>query len=111
MPRERNGQERRGRERHDGDGRDGDRCNSHRLELRERARRWQHFLLGRPVHGGDPIELCFSGGWVTGRHEWAGPEHAPRLFFSVELGGGRGWESWLELPEGALLSWPGRMGE
>lgn len=79
------------------------------LELRERAGRWRHFLLGRPVHGGDPIELCFSGGWVTGRYEWDGTEQAPRFFFSLELGGGRVWESSFELPEGALLRWPGRV--
>lgn len=77
------------------------------LQLRERAGRSQHWLLGRPVHGGDPIELCFSGGWVTGRYEGGGPEQAPRFFFSVELGGGRVWESSLELPDGALLRWPG----
>jgi hypothetical protein len=28
---------------------------------------------------------------------------------SLELGGGRVWESSFELPEGALLRWPGRV--
>ena len=77
------------------------------LELRERVGgRWKHVLSGRVVHGGDPVQLCFSGGWVTGRYEWEGPEHPPRFHFSVELAGGRVWESHLELPGDALLRWP-----
>jgi hypothetical protein len=79
------------------------------LELRERGGRSKHWLLGRAVNGGDPLELCCSGGWIIGRYECAGGEAAPRFHFSVELaGGGRVWESSFELPEGALLRWPGR---
>jgi hypothetical protein len=32
------------------------------------------------------------------------PEQAPRFFFSLELGGGRVWESSLELPEGGAAA-------
>ena len=76
------------------------------LELRDRGGRWKHYLLQRPVNGGDPVELCLSGGWVIGRYEWNAGDEAPRFHFSVELGGGRVWESSFELPEGALLRWP-----
>lgn len=79
------------------------------LELRERGGRSKHWLLDRTVHGGDPLELCCSGGWLVGRYEWSGGEAAPRFHFSVELmGGGRVWESSFELPDGALLRWPDR---
>lgn len=80
---------------------------SGQLELSQRGARSRHRLLGRTVHGGDVLQLCFSGGWVSGRYEWSGDERAPRFHFSVELGGGRVWESSFELPEGALLRWPG----
>lgn len=78
------------------------------LELRERNGRCKHWLLDRPVNGGDPLQLCFSGGWVTGRYEWSGADTPPRFHFSVEVGAGRVWESSFELPEGALLRWPPR---
>ena len=39
------------------------------LELRARASGPRFHLAGRPVHGGDTLQLCFSGGWVTGRYE------------------------------------------
>jgi hypothetical protein len=79
---------------------------SGQLVLRLRGGRHKHYLLGRTVNGGDVLQLCFSGGWVSGRYEWAGDEAVPRFHFSIELGGGRVWESSLELPEGALLRWP-----
>jgi hypothetical protein len=76
------------------------------LELRERDGRRKHYLSQRPVSGGDVIEVCFSGGWVAMRYEWdSGNEH-PRFHYSVELGGGRVYESHLELPAEALLRWP-----
>ena len=79
------------------------------LELRERGGRSKHWLLGRTVNGGDPLELCCSGGWIIGRYEWVGGDAPPRFHFSVELaGGGRVWESSFDLPEGALLRWPPR---
>jgi hypothetical protein len=84
-----------------------DRQRAASLELRERQDgRYKHFLSGRPLNGGDPVQLCFSGGWVTGRYEWSLPEQPPRFHFSVELAGGRVWEAHIELPEGALLRWP-----
>ena len=83
-----------------------ERRESGRLVLRERGGRSRYYLLTRPLNGGDVVELCFSGGWVAGRFEWSGLPHAPRFHFSVELGGGRVWESSFELPEDALLRWP-----
>lgn len=76
------------------------------LVLVQRGGRYKHHLLGRVVNGGDVLQLCFSGGWVSGRYEWSADERAPRFHFSIELGGGRVWESSFELPEGALLRWP-----
>ena len=78
------------------------------LELRERNGRLKHWLSQRPVNSGDVIEVCFSGGWVAMRYEWDEPDARtrPRFYFSVELGGGRVWESSLELPSDALLRWP-----
>ena len=76
------------------------------LELRERNGRVKHWLSDRPVNGGDVIEVCFSGGWLAMRYEWAGDHTRPRFHFSVELGRGRVWESSLELPDEALLRWP-----
>ena len=76
------------------------------LELRDQGGRPKHYLDGRPVSGGDLIEVCFSGGWLPMRYEWNGDVlRPPHFHFSVELGGGRVWESFLELPEDALLRW------
>lgn len=86
----------------------GSAVSSGELELEQRGTRCKHYLLGRPVNGGDVIQICFSGGWVTGRYEWSGVESAPRFHFSVELGSGRVWESSFELPEGAIVRWPDR---
>lgn len=64
--------------------------------------RW--FLDDRPLSGGDVVQVCCSGGWLTGRFEWsAGVNAPPSLHFSIELGAGRVAERVLELPEGALL--------
>jgi hypothetical protein len=75
------------------------------LQLRERDGRKKHWLSQRPVNGGDIVEVCFSGGWLAMRYEWNGLDR-PRFHFSVELGGGRVWESSLELPQDALMRWP-----
>ncbi|HWO13986.1 MAG TPA: hypothetical protein VNN80_30995 [Polyangiaceae bacterium] len=40
-------------------------------------------MLERTLNDGDPVQLCFSGGWVTGRYEWSGDDAAPRFHFSV----------------------------
>jgi hypothetical protein len=77
------------------------------LEFRQQGTRSTYFLLGRPLRGGDMIDLCFSGGWVTGRYEWSQrAEESPVFHFSVELGAGRVWQSSFAFPEGALLRWP-----
>jgi hypothetical protein len=63
------------------------------------------FALGdRVLHGGDLIELCCSGGWVTGRFECdSGTGGEPTFFFSIELGGGEVSQHSLVIPEGALV--------
>ena len=67
----------------------------------------RYVLLGRPLSGGDIIQLCCSGGWITGRFEWAGHvEASPSFYFSIELGGGRIAQQVLALPDGALMRWP-----
>jgi hypothetical protein len=68
----------------------------------------RYFLLGRPVSGGDSIQLCTSGGWITGRFEWdAGRGDTPSFYFSVELeGGGDVAQLHFSIPERALLRWP-----
>jgi ketosteroid isomerase-like protein len=61
-------------------------------------------LAGRGLNGGDIVQLCCSGGWITGRFEWDGqPDAAPRFFFSIEREGGRVEQQSLAIPEGALL--------
>lgn len=78
------------------------------LELSDRGGRLKHRLAGRPVHGGDPIQLCFSGGWVTGRYEWSGQAHEPAYFhYSLELiAEGQVEPGIIVIPEGAILRWP-----
>jgi hypothetical protein len=68
----------------------------------------RYYLLDRPVSGGDCIQLCTSGGWITGRFEWdAGRDAPPSFYFSVELeGGGDVAQLHFAIPEGALLRWP-----
>jgi hypothetical protein len=69
----------------------------------------RYFLLERPVQGGDIVQLCTSGGWVTGRFEWdAGMGGVPTFYFSVELDGGGVAELSFPIPERALLRWPER---
>lgn len=65
----------------------------------------QRYMLGhRALHGGDIVQLCLSGGWVTGRFECdSGTGGAPTFFFSIELGGGNVSQESLVIPEGALL--------
>jgi hypothetical protein len=78
------------------------------LQLIVRSGRAKHYLDGRPVNGGDPIDLCFSGGWVTGRYEWSGEPNVPPCFhYSLELiAEGRVAPGILAIPEGAVLRWP-----
>jgi len=78
------------------------------LELRAGLSGPRYFLAGRLVPNGSVVQLCFSGGWVTGRMEWTGvPDGKPRFHASIELDGGGVVEHSLPLPEGALLRWPG----
>jgi hypothetical protein len=79
----------------------------HTLELRHGLVGDRYYLDGRLLNGGDILELCFSGGWVTGRYEW-NPERAenPRFYCSIELAGGGVTEHVLEIPNRALLRWP-----
>lgn len=67
----------------------------------------RYFLLDRPISGGDVIELCASGGWLTGRFEWdAGIDGEPMFYFSVELDGGGVEQLSFPIPDRALLRWP-----
>jgi ketosteroid isomerase-like protein len=65
----------------------------------------RRYMLGdRVVTGGEILEMCCSGGWLTGRFEWSGQlEDAPTFFFSIELDGGQVAQHSMPLPEGALL--------
>ncbi|MET0388738.1 MAG: hypothetical protein ABW321_22390 [Polyangiales bacterium] len=78
------------------------------LKLVVRDTRAKHYLFGRPVGGGDPIDLCFSGGWVTGRYEWSGePAERPSFHYSLELiDEGRVAQGVITIPDGAILRWP-----
>jgi hypothetical protein len=82
------------------------------LQLSERTGRVKHCLDDRPVSGGDPIELCFSGGWVIGKYEWNGDVRAaPHFHYSIELAQGGGVaQGSFELPEGAVVRWPVKAG-
>ena len=56
------------------------------------------------IGGGDIVELCCSGGWLSGRFEWdEGMGSPPRFHFSIELEGGEISEHVIDLPERALL--------
>lgn len=73
-----------------------------RLAPAQGTLRWT--LGGRVLHGGDIIQLCCSGGWLTGRFEVGSDVDArPTFYFSIELEGGRVAQQSLEIPEGALL--------
>jgi hypothetical protein len=76
------------------------------LELRDGAGGFRYYLAGKPVDGASVMQLCFSGGWITGRFEWSGnPTGRPRFHCSIELDGGGVEEHSLEIPERALLRW------
>jgi hypothetical protein len=67
----------------------------------------RYFLLGKAVTGGDIVQLCASGGWITGRFECdSGTGGVPTFFFSVELDGGGVAQLQFPVPERALLRWP-----
>jgi hypothetical protein len=67
----------------------------------------RYALLGRPLSGGDIVQLCCSGGWITGRFEWEGStELPPSFYFSIELEGGRIAQQAVPIPDRALLRWP-----
>jgi hypothetical protein len=76
--------------------------NSNTFEQRSTGR---YYLAGRPINGGDTVELCMSGGWVTGRFEWTADDELPSFHFSIELVRGQAPLS-ITLPEGARLRWP-----
>jgi len=77
------------------------------LELVRAQGTVRYALLGRALSGGDIVQLCCSGGWLTGRFEWSGEfDTPPCFFFSIELQGGRVDQRMLDLPDGALLRWP-----
>ena len=67
----------------------------------------RYTLGGRVLAGGDLIQLCCSGGWITGRFEWDGQvDSPPSFFFSIELGGGKVSQQSIAIPEGALVRRP-----
>ena len=67
----------------------------------------RYFLLDRPISSGDVVQLCTSGGWITGRFEWdPGMGGAPTFYFSVELDGGGIEQLAFPIPDRALLRWP-----
>lgn len=67
----------------------------------------RYFLLDRSIGGGDIVQLCTSGGWITGRFEWdAGTGGVPTFYFSVELEGGGVAQLHFAIPDRALLRWP-----
>jgi hypothetical protein len=75
----------------------------------ERDGRVKYELAGRAVQGGDVVELCFSGGWVTGSFEWSGGGNdVPCFHYSIELmTDGEVVRGSLEIPVGAAMRWPG----
>jgi hypothetical protein len=74
------------------------------IEIAETLSGWRYCLEGRPLHGGDTVALCFSGGWVIGRFEWNSDlSERPRLHCSIELVGGKVEPFSLVIPEGAIL--------
>jgi hypothetical protein len=77
------------------------------LELRDRPSGPRYYLAGRPLVGCSTVQLCFSGGWVTGRFEWSGnPDEPPRFHCSIEQEVGGVVDHVLDIPEKALLRWP-----
>lgn len=77
------------------------------LSLGRAAGAERYFLLDRAIRGGDIVQLCASGGWITGRYEWdPGSSRPPTFYFSVELDGGGVEQLSFPIPERALLRWP-----
>jgi hypothetical protein len=77
------------------------------LTLRNGPLGLRHYLDDRIVNGGEPIEICFSGGWVVGRYERGPDPERPSFHCSIERAGGGVAELVIEIPEGALVRWPG----
>jgi hypothetical protein len=76
------------------------------MELRIGLGGPRYYIAGRPVPGGSVVQMCFSGGWVTGRFEWSGDcAERPRFHCSLEVEQGGVVEHSLEIPEGALMRW------
>lgn len=74
------------------------------LKLAESFSGLRYTLHGKPLHGGDTLALCFSGGWVVGRFEWSSdPAERPRFHCSIELEGGEVEPFDIPIPERALL--------
>jgi len=74
------------------------------LKLAETLSGLRYCLDGKPLRGGDILELCFSGGWVVGRFEWTSdPAERPTFHCSIELVGGKVEPFDLAIPEGAIL--------
>ena len=78
----------------------------------------RHFLEGKPVHGGDGLEILLPGGkCLRGRYEWGFKESLPAKLH-VKLGGS--WENRqddedfvpcvpeiaADIPPGTVLRWP-----
>lgn len=78
------------------------------MDLVERNGRLRYRIDDRVLSGGTPVDLCFSGGWVTGRFEWSGDAHErPRFHYSIELLGEGAVETGsIEIPDGAVVRWP-----
>lgn len=79
-----------------------------RLELVRENSGLRHFVAGRPVHGGDGLELQLEGGsWIVGRYEWSFREGTRPVLYVAIAGGGL---VSCEIPETAQLRWPSTKG-
>jgi hypothetical protein len=58
----------------------------------------RHYLVGKPVHCGDTLELYLDGHWVRGRYEWTGKTEELPTF---DYGNGV-----LRIDDECLIRWP-----